>query len=149
MPNVTDAKQSLVLHMSAAGLTHLDALAERYGLRRTGIVLTAVRVCSMAHGCGNAGTLFIREHGGDINPATLGSCLPVRDSVDLRQVVLMCSPHERAKLTCCSRRAGGLAQGIETALKFLRDVSSIDGLNLFEKRGSVFYPVFQSGWGTR
>ncbi len=142
MPLISDRKSPLTIQLSATGVRRLKALKARLGYRLTGSLLTAVRVCSMAHGCGNSAPLFIQQSDGQFDQLWMRNCKRVKpDSHDTQAVVLMCTPIEQTAFRRCGFKAGSQLIGAETALAFIEQLFVDDAPRIFEKRGSVYYPL--------
>jgi hypothetical protein len=140
--DATDRKSAMIVKLTEEGAARLARLKERLGLHTTGVVRRAVWVCRMAHGCdSDSRQLYVRERDGSFKLFKPRAGLGTRDQSGEALTVLMCTPYERAGLVSCGRRAGDLARGLETAVNFLETVASDVYPQLYERRGSEYYPV--------
>ncbi|MFH1047366.1 MAG: hypothetical protein V1738_03615 [Patescibacteria group bacterium] len=140
---VSDQKKPLHVQLSETGLIRLDALRQRLGFIRSGVVLTAVRVCGMAHGCNGNEPLFIRAiDGQSFEQLQVSHCNLFEPSKEnLQTVTLLILPSDSSRLRQCGRLAGSLLVGAEKALAFLDAMTGDNQPTLFERRGSQYYRV--------
>lgn len=142
MSLISDAKSPFTIRLTDSGVVRLDQLKQRCGFRRTGALLTAVRVCSMAHCCHRNDPLYIMQQNDQVDRLWMRDCRKHEIAeASFQPVTLMLTSRERIALRRCSAKAGGLLAGIETALVFLETITADGFPEVFEKLGSQYYPL--------
>jgi hypothetical protein len=140
---VSDQKTPLHIRLSETGLVRLDALKQRLGFTRSRVMLTAVRICGMAHGCSGNEPLFIQAIDGQsyeqLQVIHYNIFEPSKEK--LQTVTLLIFPSDSSRLRQCGRLAGSLLVGAEKALAFLDAMTGDNQPTLFERRGSQYYLV--------